>query len=116
MTLLVCARCFGYALVFFPLFLLQFFNLFQFANYDKLVLYLLPLPAHVEWIYEKFSKKGNNLIRLVSGCLLGVGASYILIAVIKQPLEVEPYLIVGAYFLLAILGYLLSRLSKMPTA
>ena len=77
----LCARCTGY---YFGFFLLQFFNVcLPLDNFYKIevttqiiVSLLCVVPFAIDWITQSWRlRDSNNLIRFITGGLLGIGAS-----------------------------------------
>ena len=109
---LVCTRCFGYILTFFPLAIAQFFGLLVILSDYRFLGFLLPLPAFVDWFFSRLFTSGNNFSRLLTGAFLGVGTNILIASVIRNPLDLEIYLVVAFYFLLTIVGLILVRRVK----
>ncbi|MCX9084600.1 MAG: hypothetical protein OIN87_07385 [Candidatus Methanoperedens sp.] len=75
------------------------------------IFYVFPIPAILDWGLEKFvSYKGNNATRFTSGFILGI--SYILLwtKFIKNPFDIEVWLI---GFIYAIIVYFIIKYSSM---
>lgn len=65
------------------------------------VAYFLPMFAFLERLADAMYSISNNFTRVVTGSLLGLGASHLVFLFVKKP-EIEVVLVVLAYLLLAI--------------
>ncbi|WP_121822180.1 DUF2085 domain-containing protein [Halostella salina] len=102
----LCARCSGI----YPGILLALMYPFQLASVP--VIALLPLPALIDWAITSFGKtNGSNVIRTVTGVLLGFGYG---MALRRLLLELETrILIIGVvYATVAILLIAIERSSE----
>lgn len=68
-------------------------------------MYLLPLPAHIDWINSKIHGGSSNKIRILTGALLGIGSGVIAFNILSTPSNMIPYLVTTAYFALAAVSY-----------
>jgi uncharacterized membrane protein len=67
------------------LLILQFYIPFP-KKYEDIILFILPLPAIIDWsIGFIWGVRGYNLIRTITGFLLGVSLSRLLYLHIKSP-------------------------------
>jgi len=67
------------------LIILQFYIPFP-KEYEKIILYALPVPAVIDWsLGFIFGIKGYNWIRTLTGILLGISLSRLIWLHIKEP-------------------------------
>ncbi len=105
----ICSRCLGVYLGIFFGFLIC--NKFSFEKEITYILVLfLPVFALIDWhITEITNYKSKNLIRTLSGFLLGIAYSLGLLAFIKNFPDLFLIFIGFFYFTLSVILYLLNR-------
>ena len=105
----ICSRCFGLYFGFF-IFLILFF-VFQDILYNtNFVLYLFPLPAIIDWSIHRFSVyQGTNSLRVATGFLLGIAYAGLFHIFIKNPLNLNFWIVVIGYLVIGILIFKLTN-------
>ena len=101
-----CARCTGIYPGILSVFVFSFFG-FSFPAWSILpLLIVLPFPTAADWVTQSCKKReSRNLVRVVTGFLLGIGYGLILLLLVKGLfiLFLESLVIVGAYILVIII-------------
>jgi uncharacterized membrane protein len=88
----ICSRCLGTYPVLFATLVVQLKRPFApvVLPYDPWLFFVLPLPALVDWAASQFSWwRGNNALRFLSGCVLGVGLGRCVYVNMRHPGDVR---------------------------
>ena len=105
----ICSRCFGLYLGFLTFLILL--SIFQNTLYNiNFVLYLFPLPAVIDWSLHRFSVyQGTNSSRVATGFLLGIAYAGLFHIFIKNPLDLNFWVVVIGYLIVGILIFKLTN-------
>jgi len=107
---LICSRCLGLYLGFI-IFLPLFFMFQNFLYNINFILYLLPLPAIIDWSIHRFGiYQGTNSSRIATGFFLGVAYAGLLFTFIKNPLDSNFWIVIISYL---IIGATIFKLTKI---
>lgn len=102
-TYLICSRCFGLYVGFFTFLIFIFFS--EFVSY-RIILYLFPIPAFLDWSLHKFRiYKGNNVSRIMSGILLGIAYAGLFHTFIRNPFDFDFFVVIITYLIAGILVF-----------
>lgn len=106
----LCARCTGiYSGIIFTI-LYFLLSLHISHSIALIIIYVFPIPAILDWGIEKYNLwKGNNTTRLVSGFLLGICYVFLWTKFIRNPFDIEVWVIAIVYVIIA---YFVLRYSK----
>jgi len=86
----ICARCSGWYLSFLMFWILLLFNVNFLLNYKFIILYFFPIPAILDWILHQFRIfKGTNVLRFLTGILIGLTFAMLLYTFIKNPFDIH---------------------------
>ncbi len=112
-TLPICARCAALYPVCVLLLVLQFTVLKIPPALDPVFLFILPLPAFIEWALRKMDAwKSSNMARSITGILFGAGLSRGFYYYLRNPLHPLAWS-QGLYFLICFsVIYIFSRFKK----
>lgn len=111
----LCTRCLGYFSSFFIFIWLYLFIDNYVLHIDKVIIYLFPSFAFIDWGLTKTKVyNGNNSIRYVTGFLLGIAGSRIIFLFFKNPFNSDVYISISIYFVIAaIMIYSTKRIMKL---
>ena len=110
----ICARCFGFFLVFF--FILGLFLITKPTVNLLFYVFIIVVFAlgYSDWILTRLgATKSNNQYRLVSGMFLGIGGAALVYLVLNNYTNLVPYLIAVIFILIAFIVKSVSDKNKM---
>ena len=109
----LCARCSGYVVGFFILTVFHSFFVLPFIHSLKVHLqlffcFLLIIPLTYDWITQSWGwRESNNVLRLITGAILGIGVSLL------SSIEAMPYLKMLFYIYTATVIALFGSVGKL---
>lgn len=106
----ICSRCSGWYISFLLFWVLFFSGLNFFLNYKIIILYLFPIPAIIDWSLHRFKiYQGINLLRIITGFLIGLTFALLWYSFIINPLDVNFWIVSISYTIIAMIIFKITK-------